>query len=278
MMSHVEISEIEECGKEECLPHMMNEAPLTNGHSHLVNGALKLEGLSSDTDEPSVDKKLSETSVRSTANKPQSPSAQFYSNPDPYEFPHSPPMQGDKQSSSHEEPTSKPAPSPPTYQETIKASENDLLKHLPPSHQLDTNHSLATSSLSDSPIRLNGCHHSTFSSDPASLNATNMTTKPAPPAENSPSSSSKASAQLLAQTGGLISEYYSHSRLHQISTWRNSFSEYVNELHNKRKAAGVTSFPGKERLRRVVAQQSAESRGTNGRVALLPYWLKSGCC
>uniref|UniRef100_A0AAY5KS83 DNA repair protein REV1 n=1 Tax=Esox lucius TaxID=8010 RepID=A0AAY5KS83_ESOLU len=53
-----------------------------------------------------------------------------------------------------------------------------------------------------------------------------------------------------AKTGGIISEYYSHSRLHHISTWRNEFSEYVNTLQSSRRATGGANFPGRDRLRR----------------------------
>uniref|UniRef100_A0A6Q2XM41 DNA repair protein REV1 n=1 Tax=Esox lucius TaxID=8010 RepID=A0A6Q2XM41_ESOLU len=52
-------------------------------------------------------------------------------------------------------------------------------------------------------------------------------------------------------TGGIISEYYSHSRLHHISTWRNEFSEYVNTLQSSRRATGGANFPGRDRLRRL---------------------------
>uniref|UniRef100_A0A665WWM2 DNA repair protein REV1 n=1 Tax=Echeneis naucrates TaxID=173247 RepID=A0A665WWM2_ECHNA len=157
----------------------------------------------------------------------------------------------------------RPKPLLPTYQEAIKATENQLHpKQLQPSLQADswpekTLPSSASRSLSHSPIRLNGSHHNAFSSNPASVNSTNKTTKPGPSTDES-TSSSKSSAQLLAQTGDLISEYYTHSRFHQISTWRTGFSEYVNELHSKRKAAGGASFPGKERLRKSMALCSSD--------------------
>ncbi|XP_077583664.1 DNA repair protein REV1 [Stigmatopora nigra] len=81
--------------------------------------------------------------------------------------------------------------------------------------------------------RLNGSHRNAFSSH----NAT----------ESEP-------------TGGAISEYYAHSRLHQISTWRTAFSEYVNELHGKRKGASGASFPGRERLRKWLSQRAFQSQ------------------
>lgn len=277
VMSHSKMNEMQECGKEDHFLQVVKEAPLTNGHTHFVNGALKPEDLSPVTDEPSVDK---EWRVKSSEDKPQSPPVQ--TKPDPYEFPHSPPKQSDqspiflKQSSSQGANEQRPKPPPPTYQEAIKATETHLLsKRLQPSCQVDSHPeksplSPASRSLSHSPIRLNGSHHNAFSSDPASLNTTNATAKPDTPTEKS-SPSSKSSAQLLAQTSGLISEYYSHSRLHQISTWRSGFSEYVNELHSKRKAAREVSFPGKDRLRKSVSQRSTDSRGIKGWVTLLLF-------
>ncbi|XP_073329778.1 DNA repair protein REV1 isoform X2 [Pagrus major] len=267
VMSHSKMNEMQECGKDP-LPQVVNEAPLTNGHAHLVNGALKPEDLSPVTDESSVDKELPKSRVKSSEDKPQNPHTKH----DPYEFPHSPPKQSDQSPVFREHSSSQGAsgqrPPPPTYQEAIKATENHL-KQLQPSCQVNSDPektalSPASRPLSHAPIRLNGSHRNAFSFDTSSLNTSDVTTKPDPPTEKS--SSSKSSAQLLAQTGGLISEFYSHSRLHQISTWRSGFSEYVNELHSKRKAAGSNSFSGKERLRKSVAQHSAGRQGTSASV------------
>uniref|UniRef100_A0A673HZ90 DNA repair protein REV1 n=1 Tax=Sinocyclocheilus rhinocerous TaxID=307959 RepID=A0A673HZ90_9TELE len=52
---------------------------------------------------------------------------------------------------------------------------------------------------------------------------------------------------------GIISEFFSHSRLHHISTWRNEFSEYVNALQSRRRAAGGAVFSGKEKLKKLKA-------------------------
>uniref|UniRef100_UPI0037E7D015 DNA repair protein REV1 isoform X2 n=1 Tax=Semicossyphus pulcher TaxID=241346 RepID=UPI0037E7D015 len=254
VMSHSKMNEMQESGNRDPLPQVVKEAPLTNGHSHFVNGALKPEDLSPVTDKPSVHTEL----------RP----VQFQTKPDPYEFPHSPPKHSNQsldvleQSSSQEEGANEQRPPPTTYQEAVKATETLLFpKQLQPSCEADPNPEKTphSPSFSHSPIRLNGSHHNAFSSDSASLNKTNITAKLDPPTEKSSSSS----AQLLAQTGGLISEFYSHSRLHQISTWRSGFSEYVNELHNKRKTAGGVSFPGKDRLRKSLAQRSADGRGTS---------------
>uniref|UniRef100_A0A669F9N8 DNA repair protein REV1 n=1 Tax=Oreochromis niloticus TaxID=8128 RepID=A0A669F9N8_ORENI len=194
-------------------------------------------------------------------------------NPEPsHPFPQSPPKQSDQflvpveQSSSQRANEKRLKPPPPTYQEAIKATESHLFpKQLQAPLQVDMisekTLSPASRSLSHSPVRLNGSHHNAFTSDSASLSTNNVTFKSEPPMDESSSSSSKSSAQLLEHTGSLISEFYSHSRLHQISTWRSGFSEYVNELHSKRKGAGGASLPGKERLRKSVAQRSIDTKG-----------------
>uniref|UniRef100_A0AAQ5YZA6 DNA repair protein REV1 n=1 Tax=Amphiprion ocellaris TaxID=80972 RepID=A0AAQ5YZA6_AMPOC len=182
-----------------------SHTPLSNGHTHLVNGALKPDDLSPE----------------------QSSSL------------------GAEQ---------RPKPPPPNYHEAAKASESHLLPKQPQTpNQLDkisnkTHPSPASLSLSYSSVRLNGSHHNAFSSDAASLSTTNTAATPDPP------------------TGGLISEFYSHSRLHQISTWRTGFSEYVNELHSKRKVAGGACFAGKDRLRKLVAQRHVDSQGTSAAI------------
>ncbi|XP_069563703.1 DNA repair protein REV1 [Brachyistius frenatus] len=279
VMSHSKTNEMQECGQEDpCLAgasRAVKEAPLTNGHTHLINGALKPEDLSPVKDQLSVDKDLSKCRVKSS---PQSSPVQLQTKPDPYEFPHSPPKQPDRSSGSLEESRSpgpsgqRPKPSAPTCHEAIKASET-LPKQPQPPFQVDKvsekiHPPLASSSHSQTPVRLNGSHHKIITSDPASLSTTNLTAKPDPPSDHLSSTTSKSSAQLLNQTGSLISEFYSHSRLHQISTWRTGFSEYVNELHSKRKVVGGAYFPGKDRLRRYVAQQSTDPQGTLGPVGV----------
>uniref|UniRef100_I3K9J7 DNA repair protein REV1 n=1 Tax=Oreochromis niloticus TaxID=8128 RepID=I3K9J7_ORENI len=208
-VSHSKMNEIQECSKEE--PHLagasdVKDAPLTNGHTHIVNGALNSEDLS-------------------------------------------------PQSSSQRANEKRLKPPPPTYQEAIKATESHLFpKQLQAPLQVDMisekTLSPASRSLSHSPVRLNGSHHNAFTSDSASLSTNNVTFKSEPPMDD------------------LISEFYSHSRLHQISTWRSGFSEYVNELHSKRKGAGGASLPGKERLRKSVAQRSIDTKGSSAQVSV----------
>lgn len=272
--SHSKVSEMQEVhGREEL--QAVSETLLTNGHAHLVNGALKSEESSSDTDKLSVDKELRRYGAKSSASKPQSPTLGIQDKPDPYEFPHSPPKHPDPSPSS---PGLRGSPlvgkdtsrtPPPSSQDAPKAAENHLLiRHVqsPCGASSDPRQSplsLAPCSVPSSPIRLNGSHHGTFMPELASQNTLSAAARLASPSETP--SPAKSPAQLLEQTGGLISEYYSHSRLHQISTWRTGFSEYVNELHCKRKAAGAASFPGKERLRKSAAQHSADGEGEEGK-------------
>uniref|UniRef100_A0A3P8V145 DNA repair protein REV1 n=1 Tax=Cynoglossus semilaevis TaxID=244447 RepID=A0A3P8V145_CYNSE len=196
------------------------------------------------------DNDLFECSIKSPEVKPPV----HLTKPDPYEFPHSPPKQS-KHSPVCVEPTSckdkeQPLKPPPSHQDAEKSSSTDLItKQL----ELAPRHDSHRDKTSLAP------RHS------ALLHSSSLTSKLHSPV-NRPSTSSplsKSPSQLLVQTGDLISEYYSRSRLHQISTWRNGFSEYVNELHCKRKAAGGASFPGKERLRKSLASYSSDCKGTS---------------
>lgn len=180
---------------------------------------------------------------------------------DPYDFPCSPSIQSDEDCVSQEQ----------FSLDDVKEHGPKARKtkdcHLPskefePNLDVDSLHENTHSTVS----RLNGSYHKAFLSDHVSLN--NLTDKK----NNShiEKASSKSSAQLLAQTNNLISEFYSHSRLHQISTWRTAFSEYVNELHSKRRIGGIASFSGKDRLKKSMAQGSCDRQGTemNGRFVL----------
>ncbi|XP_068602898.1 DNA repair protein REV1 [Brachionichthys hirsutus] len=262
-MSHSKMNEMPECGRDDPVSQVAREPPLTNGHAHTLNGALMDEDVSPRTEGPSVDGEMKEFILKSPDDQPP---AQFQAKPDPYEFPHSPPKRSDRSSVLPEQRSSQrasehsSAPPHPTRQEASKAPTG----HLPsePLHSPRPADSKAEkkSPLSHSPARLNGSHHGVFSSDAASLSTTNTTTASGPASDQS-AAAAGVSAPLLAQTGGLIADFYSHSRLHQISTWRTGFSEYVNELHGKRKAAAAASFPGKDKLKKSVARLSADCRG-----------------
>ncbi|XP_015253673.1 PREDICTED: DNA repair protein REV1 isoform X1 [Cyprinodon variegatus] len=265
--SHSNMKEMQERG-DPC-PYgasvVVEEAPLTNGHAHHFNGALKPKDLFPVANPSSSVRDESTCRAKSPTEKPQSPTVQSHTKPDPYEFPPSPPKQSDslpvlsELSGSHQEGAygSKPLLS---SHEALKASKpHPPLKCLQPPSQVEsisepTAQTPASRSHSHSAVRLNGSHHKVYPSDPQPLN--NVTAKPDP-------STSTSSDQLLDQTGGLISEFYSHSRLHQISTWRIAFSEYVNELHSKRKTEGSPSYSGKERLRKSMGQRSTHGQGTS---------------
>ncbi|XP_043927902.1 DNA repair protein REV1 [Protopterus annectens] len=47
---------------------------------------------------------------------------------------------------------------------------------------------------------------------------------------------------------GFISQFYSYSRLHHISTWKSEFTRFVNTL--KKQSSGA--FPGREKLKRII--------------------------
>uniref|UniRef100_A0A8C7WFN8 DNA repair protein REV1 n=1 Tax=Oncorhynchus mykiss TaxID=8022 RepID=A0A8C7WFN8_ONCMY len=165
------------------------DPPLTNGHAHPVNGALKPLDLSPNptlpTDTPlNPDRKSTGGSV---SLHPASPLSNSPLKSDPPKLLHSPPRN----------------PTPP-------------------------------------PV-----HHNAFTPNPAPLETNNLSAIPSNPA--TPDSDHQS---VLAKTGGIISEFYSHSRLHHISTWRSEFSEYVNTLQSRRRATGGATFPGRDRLKR----------------------------
>ncbi|KAJ3591628.1 hypothetical protein NHX12_006760 [Muraenolepis orangiensis] len=216
--------------------------PLTNGHAHPVNGALKPAD-----PHPCPPRATAEDAAQSRLKSPEagasSPAARTPHEPtptDPYTFPHSPPREDRRfpvstgRPGAHEAGEKLPKPPPPTYQEAIAATLSHPplpLPPLPPPHPCRPGSHTEEPQLpsaSRSPVRLNGSHRNAFSSDLAAA-------KP-------------------SIAGGAISEFYAHSRYHQISTWRIEFSEYVNELHSRRRAEADAPLPGKERLRRCAPQ------------------------
>lgn len=50
-----------------------------------------------------------------------------------------------------------------------------------------------------------------------------------------------------------VSEFYQHSRLHHLSTWKAEFAEYVNHLQ----ASGNGTYPGREKLVKLLAEKSS---------------------
>ncbi|NXJ30179.1 REV1 protein, partial [Dicrurus megarhynchus] len=100
----------------------------------------------------------------------------------------------------------------------------------------------SSSSFLHSNAKINGAHHSTVQG-PSSTKSTSV---PAP---------SKAASLPVSKPSdcSFISDFYSRSRLHHISTWKCELTEFVNSL--QRKNSGV--FPGREKLKKWKAGRSA---------------------
>uniref|UniRef100_A0A672QFP1 DNA repair protein REV1 n=1 Tax=Sinocyclocheilus grahami TaxID=75366 RepID=A0A672QFP1_SINGR len=114
--------------------------------------------------------------------------------------------------------------------------------HLPQTESRDREES-SCSSAGSKPglhniVRLNGSYHMTPNSSTLADSS------------NQPGRSGQGAE------AGIISEFFSHSRLHHISTWRNEFSEYVNSLQSRSRAAGGAVFSGKEKLKKLKANLS----------------------
>ncbi|KAL2081111.1 hypothetical protein ACEWY4_022964 [Coilia grayii] len=208
------------------------ESPLTNGHVHSpFNGALKR-----------TDTGLALGDLGQTAQLEHRDSVGTVSpEADPYDGPRTPsPI-----------PSYQPRISPVTQHKPHCGS--STTQHQVPSLAPSTNHSASTTASSDlslakapeqaSRVRLNGSHH--HSTGPAHSH----------PHQDVSGQSGKPVAR--AAEGGIISEFYSYSRLHHISTWRSEFAEYVNSLQGRRRTAGGAVFSGKEKLKKLRAQRSS---------------------
>ena len=96
----------------------------------------------------------------------------------------------------------------------------------------------------------------------ASHSSSNTSFSTKPPRAHPPSAHT-SSAKPHQQTGyrnigdardpKFLSEFFSNSRLHHISTWGAEYKAYVSRLQ----AEGATDFPGRDRLRAVVAQRES---------------------
>ncbi|XP_067842338.1 DNA repair protein REV1 isoform X2 [Heptranchias perlo] len=110
-------------------------------------------------------------------------------------------------------------------------------KHLAEGNTLlpDRTRTTATSSLNEC-FKINGANH------PAVQGIPRMKSTSEP-------SSNKASSLWSSKPAdpSFISEFYAHSRLHHIATWKCEFTEYVNRL--QRQSNGV--YPGREKLKRI---------------------------
>ncbi|XP_009807586.2 DNA repair protein REV1 isoform X1 [Gavia stellata] len=109
-----------------------------------------------------------------------------------------------------------------------------------------TSNSSSSSSL-HSNAKINGAHHSNVQG-PSSTKSTSVPTP------------SKAASLPVSKPSdcSFISDFYSRSRLHHISTWKCELTEFVNSL--QRKNSGV--FPGREKLKKWKAGRSAVKTDT----------------
>ncbi|XP_063161039.1 DNA repair protein REV1 isoform X2 [Candoia aspera] len=111
-------------------------------------------------------------------------------------------------------------------------------------------------------IKINGAHHYTVQG-PSSTKSTSSV--PAP---------SKVDYSPLSKpNGNFISDFYSRSRLHHISTWKCEFTEFVNTLQRQNNA----SFPGREKLKKMKAGQSTINKADLDNTSFLSS-VKHQCC
>ncbi|XP_043373409.1 DNA repair protein REV1 isoform X9 [Dermochelys coriacea] len=126
-----------------------------------------------------------------------------------------------------------------TMQQLQESNKNtDLLKN---PHRTMSN-SFSSSSL-HSNTKINGAHHSTVQGPLSTKSTSSVPTH----SKATPSSLSKP------LDCSFISDFYSRSRLHHISTWKCELTEFVNTL--QRKNNGV--FPGREKLKKLKVGRSA---------------------
>ncbi|NWX71669.1 REV1 protein, partial [Alca torda] len=126
-----------------------------------------------------------------------------------------------------------------TTQQLQKSNKNTDFSWNP--HRTMSNSSSSSSLHSNA--KINGAHHSTVQG-PSSTKSTSVPTPPSKAASLHVSKPSDCS---------FISDFYSRSRLHHISTWKCELTEFVNSL--QRKNSGV--FPGREKLKKWKAGRSA---------------------
>ncbi|XP_036396412.1 DNA repair protein REV1 [Megalops cyprinoides] len=238
--------------QEGCSP---SDRPLTNGHAHPANGALKPLDLVLHPGRAPIglQQHQSPPPHPPTLDRPQASPSRM----DSRQVSGSPGM-STRHPLSWQRPafgsptTQKPALQPSANQNTAAIPKPHLQSPLPqsPGPEKPLPHSGA-----DSPqcsrVRLNGAHHSPHqdpSPRPLSIQDLNDS-----PGRHQPT-----------EAWDSISGYYSLSRFHHISTWKNEFCQYVHSLQQQRRAQGGAVFPGRERLRRQRAAQGAGSPGPAG--------------
>ncbi|XP_062065936.1 DNA repair protein REV1 isoform X4 [Lepus europaeus] len=123
-----------------------------------------------------------------------------------------------------------------------------------------------TSSLSSSlhsNIKINGAHHSTVQG-PSSTKSTSVVPTGSKAAPSVPSKPSDCN---------FISDFYSHSRLHHIATWKCELTEFVNML--QRQSSGI--FPGREKLKKMKSGRSALVVTDTGNMSVLSSPRHQSC-
>ncbi|XP_063069765.1 DNA repair protein REV1 isoform X2 [Engraulis encrasicolus] len=224
------------------------ESPLTNGHAHSpFNGALKHTDTGPGS---SVPERLSVP-----LDEPGDPGIAVSPETDPYAGPRTPSPIPSYQP---------PRVSPVTQQHKHNDSDSSISQLQVPPLPTPTNQNASPATTTTSPdlskplkqqqggasskgVRLNGSHHHSIT-----------TQSHAPQHDHSNmDQSGKPAARAGEREGGIISEFYSYSRLHHISTWRSEFAEYVNSLQGRRRSAGGAVFAGKEKLKRLRAQRTS---------------------
>ncbi|XP_051698607.1 DNA repair protein REV1 isoform X4 [Oryctolagus cuniculus] len=112
-------------------------------------------------------------------------------------------------------------------------------------------------------IKINGAHHSTVQG-PSSTKSTSLVPTVSKAAPSVPSKPSDCN---------FISDFYSHSRLHHIATWKCELTEFVNML--QRQSSGI--FPGREKLKKMKSGRSALVVTDTGNMSVLSSPRHQSC-
>ncbi|KTG39631.1 hypothetical protein cypCar_00007907 [Cyprinus carpio] len=205
------------------LPRGSQDTLLTNGYVHPVNGALKPQDSFTEHSSHVVDTGSHHTHLPQTESRDrEEPSC----------------SSAGSKSTSHQR--SLISTASPAKQPGLDNMQKDL--HPKPRSNPGTSAAPQKGNLHDQTrVRLNGSYHTT------------------PNSSNLADSSNHPGKSGQGAEAGIISEFFSHSRLHHISTWRNEFSEYVNALQSRRRAARGAVFSGKEKLKKLKANCSSGS-------------------
>ncbi|XP_052601054.1 DNA repair protein REV1 isoform X1 [Peromyscus californicus insignis] len=111
--------------------------------------------------------------------------------------------------------------------------------------------------------KVNGAHHSTVQGPSSTKSTSSVLTlsKVAPSVPSKPSDCN------------FISDFYSHSRLHHISTWKCELTEFVNTL--QRQSNGI--FPGREKLKKMKTGRSSLVVTDTGNLSVLSSPRHQSC-